>query len=176
MTDVDGATLDELHEILLHRYQLAQGDDVAPGVQAITSGELADRVTGEDSEANPKTREAVKILMRERGLPIIGSSHGYYIPTDPADIEEEIDALEGRSEGIQERQPLLRDNWENWLHREAMHADEYEQSNDNSQPDESEAATDGGPEELTEDEEEFLEDNPISRDELLARRRGGGSA
>ena len=168
--DVDGELLDELHEILRERYyQRTEGDIETVREQAITSGEMADRVTDEDTEANPQTREAVKVLMRERGLPVIGSNHGYYIPVDPNAIESEIDALEGRIDGIRERQQLLRDNWDNWQRRQHTFEDVEADETDDSDA----TVADGGPEELTDQEREFVENNPISADELLATRRGG---
>lgn len=100
-------TLDDLEADLRD----AVGQDAA-----ITSGELADRHFPEDGEANPETREAVKTLMRERGLPIIGGSTGYYIPAEQAPIDAAIESLEGRIAGIRERQKLLAQNWAAWDH------------------------------------------------------------
>lgn len=84
--------------------------------QAITSGDLADRHLPADGEANPATREAVKVLMRERDLPVIGGPTGYYIPTSQEPIDDAIASLDGRIAGIRERQQLLAENWADWTH------------------------------------------------------------
>lgn len=109
MPDIDGELLDQLEQKLL----TAVGQE-----NAITSGELAREVTGETAEANPKTREAVKELLRERSLPVVGSNDGYYIPTSSGPIEDEIESLEGRISGIRERQHLLREAWADWCQTE----------------------------------------------------------
>jgi hypothetical protein len=106
MTDIDGETLDALATTLRSG---ARGQD-----NAITSGELAARHVPDDGEANPTTREAIKILMRERGLPVIGGPSGYYIPESQAPVDDAIASLEGRVEGIRERQQLLAENWAEW--------------------------------------------------------------
>jgi len=102
---VDGDLLDRLEAELLHRRTPSE---------AITSGELADQITDEDAEASPKTREAVKQVMRDRDLPVIGCSQGYYVPRSQDPIDAEVESLEGRIEGIRERQQLLRENWQTW--------------------------------------------------------------
>jgi len=108
-SDIDGELLDAL-EASLH--------DCIGQANAKTSGELADELEIEDTEAQPKTREAVKVLMRERGLPLIGGNTGYYIPETQAPIDDAIESLQGRIAGIQERQQLLSDNWEAWTRAE----------------------------------------------------------
>jgi hypothetical protein len=91
--------------------------------EAITSAELADRHYPDDGAAQPKTREAVKQVMREFGLPVVSCNEGYYIPNDPETIENELDSLQGRIDGIRERKQLLENNWSNWSrnHRQPMH-------------------------------------------------------
>ncbi len=135
MTDIDPETLDALADDLRTE---AVGAD-----HALTSGALADRHIPDDTDGNPKTREAIKILMRERGLPVIGGSQGYYIPASAEPIEDALDTLNSRIDGIQERKQLLQTNWESWTRRRA---------------------TDGGetvPEGLTAEEVERIEDDPV---------------
>lgn len=106
MTDPDPDTLDALEADLR---------DAVGKPNAISSGELAERHVPADGEANPRTRELVKqVLMRERGLPIVSCSNGYYIPEDRATIEDELDSLRGRIAGIEDRMQLLEDNWDQW--------------------------------------------------------------
>lgn len=162
MPDIDGRLVDEIEEELRRRhFERHEGRLQSDAEQAITSAELADQLGIDDSEAQPKTREAVKIVMRERGLPVIGGSNGYYIPINPADIEDALQTLDSRIAGIQERKHLIDDNWRNWTAQERTYREDA-------------AATDGGDRALTPEERAFLDDNPgISREELLAVRRGG---
>lgn len=112
---IDGETLAAVAEVLTDRYEARlDGEVTSAAEQAITSGELAAEVTGEDAEANPKTREAMKILMRERDLPIIGDHRGNWIPVDGDRIEEKLDSLDQRIAGIEERKQLLAENWRRW--------------------------------------------------------------
>lgn len=106
MTEITGDVLDDLAETMRTE---AVGKD-----NAITSGELADRHFPSDGEANPTTREALKILMRKRGIPLIGGSSGYFIAQSQAPIDDAIESLEGRVQGIRERQRLLAENWQAW--------------------------------------------------------------
>jgi len=135
MSQIDPETLDAIADDLR--------TEAVGAEHALTSGDLADRHIPGDSDANPKTREAIKILMRERGLPVIGGSQGYYIPASAGPIEEAIDTLDGRIAGIQERKQLLQENWESWTQRRA---------------------TDGGddvPEGLTREEFERVKSDPV---------------
>lgn len=106
MTDYDADTLDAIESDL----RAAVGKDAA-----VTSGELAARHVPDDGEANPTTREIVKsVMMRERGLPVVSCSNGYYIPESSETIAEELESLRGRIAGIEERMQLLEDNWQQW--------------------------------------------------------------
>lgn len=129
---VTGQLVDQIEQELRRRYwERKRGNIDSRSEQAITSSELADQLDIDDSEGNPETREAVKIAMRERGLPIIGGGNGYYIPVDPAKVEDAIESLDGRIAGIQERKDLIEDNWRNWTAQERIYRDDA-------------AATDGG--------------------------------
>ena len=106
MTDLDPETLDRIEADLRN----AVGKEAA-----ITSGELAARHIPNDGEANPTTREIVKeVMMRERGLPIVSCSNGYYIPEDRETIDDELESLRGRIAGIEDRMQLLASNWKVW--------------------------------------------------------------
>lgn len=107
MTDINPDTLDAIESDLK--------DAIGKG-NAITSAELAARHDIDDSDAQPATREAVKTLMRERNLPVIGGSQGYFIPTHQGPIDDAIASLDGRIAGIRERQQLLAENWADWTH------------------------------------------------------------
>lgn len=74
---------------------------------AITSGELADRLSIHDSEANPKTRELVRDVMENHDLPIVSCYAGYYVADSLETIEGELDSLDGRIAGMEERKRLL---------------------------------------------------------------------
>jgi len=101
--DIDGELLDELEELLT--------DHRSPE-NAVSSGEIADRLDIDDSGSNPQTRKAVKVLLEERELPVISNANGYYIATAESQIEEEIESLQSRIQDIQRRQQLIRDAWE----------------------------------------------------------------
>jgi len=71
--------------------------------EAITSGELSDRLNVGDGEANPKTRELIHDVMRERDLPVIAGHSGYYVAGSLKEVEEYLDDLDGRIAGIEGR-------------------------------------------------------------------------
>jgi len=155
---VDGALLDRIETVLRERHQKRRTrDDWDADAQAITSGQLADDLGIDDSEGNPKTREAIKVLKRERGLPVVAGNTGYYIPVERGPIEDYIESLEGRIDGIRENQQLMRENWQAWQ----QHA-------------EAELATDGGEDlELTEEERERIENDPVLTIKDVRELRGG---
>lgn len=99
---IDGALLDTLQAM----FQDHCGPD-----NAITSGELADRITGEDSEANPKTREAIRVLIEERGVPIAAGPKGYYRLESIEQFEKCLDTLDSRINGIQPRKQVVCEAW-----------------------------------------------------------------
>jgi len=102
MTDLNTDQLDAIEREL----RAAKGRS-----QAVSSGEIAEKYVPSDSSGNPKTREAIKHLMRDRGLPVVGGGQGYFIPHTNAEISENVQSLQERIEGIKERQRLLVDNW-----------------------------------------------------------------
>ena len=101
--DVDGDLLDDLEGLLLDHV----GSD-----NKITSGEIADELDIDDSEANPKTRETIRILVEERQFPVIGSSHGYHVPESGDEVEEQVESLQSRAASIQERSELIKQAWD----------------------------------------------------------------
>ena len=131
MTDYAQKTLDALESDLR----------AATPSEPVTSGELAARHFPDDGSGNSKTRQAIKHLMRERGLPIVGGGNGYYVPQSNADVADMVRSLQGRIDGIKERQRLLVDNW-------ASHT---------AQPT---TASDGGHPTLTDDELEQIKNDP----------------
>jgi len=101
--DVDGDLLDDLEDLLLDHV----GSD-----NKITSGEIADELDIDDSGSNPKTRETIRILVEERQLPVIGSSHGYHVPESADEVEEQVESLQSRAASIQERSQLIKEAWD----------------------------------------------------------------
>lgn len=79
--------------------------------QAITSSELADELDITDGEANPATREAIRVVCEERGLPVAASARGYYVIEDRGQLEEYLENLDGRIAGIQQRKQLVAAAW-----------------------------------------------------------------
>lgn len=99
---VTGAELDALERIL--------EDHVGPD-DAITSGELSDRLDVDDGEGNPATREGIRILCEERGLPVAAGPKGYYVLETEEQLDEYMETLEARKQGIEERMWLVRKAW-----------------------------------------------------------------
>lgn len=99
---VSGELLDELERVLR--------EHVGPS-EAITSSELADKLEITDGEANPATREAIRIVCEERGLPVAASSRGYYVIESTNELEEYLESLDGRIAGIQKRKQLVARAW-----------------------------------------------------------------
>lgn len=75
--------------------------------EAITSGELADRLNVGDAEANPKTRELVRDVIEQYNLPVVSCHAGYYVADSMSEIEEHLEALDGRIAGIQDRKQQI---------------------------------------------------------------------
>lgn len=111
MTDVTGAFLDELENVL-------RAEAVGPD-NAITSGELASSVGIADAEANPKTREAVRILVEERQVPVAATSQGYFLMTNQDHLETYLETLDGRIAGIQDRKQIVTEAFNHWRYGEA---------------------------------------------------------
>ena len=132
MTDYAQKTLDALESDLR----------AATPSEPVTSGELAARHFPDDGSGNSKTRQAIKHLMRERGLPIVGGGNGYYVPQSNADVADMVRSLQGRIDGIKERQRLLVDNWARYT----------------AQPT---TASDGGHPTLTAEELEQIKNDPV---------------
>jgi len=75
--------------------------------EAITSGELAEKLNVGDGEANPKTREIVRDVMESHDLPIVSCNSGYYVADSLAVVEDELESLNGRIAGIEQRKQRL---------------------------------------------------------------------
>lgn len=101
MTSVDDAALDALAMKLSGRH----GHD-----EAITSGELSS-ILSENAEASPKTRAAIKQLMRETDMTILSGHAGYFVADDDRDVAEYLARLQDRIDGIEERMRLVQENW-----------------------------------------------------------------
>lgn len=75
--------------------------------EAITSGELSDRLQITDGEANPKTRELVRDLIQDHNLPVVSCHAGYYVADNLAEIEDHLTELDSRIAGIEERKQRI---------------------------------------------------------------------
>lgn len=91
---VTGEILDSLEET----FDEHRGPD-----EAITSSELSEQLEIADSEANPKTREAIRVLCDERKIPVAASHAGYYRIQTRQQLEEYQQTLRARIRGIEER-------------------------------------------------------------------------
>lgn len=79
--------------------------------EAITSSELSEQLQIGDCEGNPHTRELVREVMQERGLPVIAGSSGYWVATTKKEIEEYTQQLDARIQGIQNRKYQIIAAW-----------------------------------------------------------------
>lgn len=100
-TSIDDAALDLLAQRLSGRH----GHE-----EAITSGELSS-ILSENTAANPKTRAAIKQLMRETDMAILSGHAGYFVAEDDRDVAEYLSRLQDRIDGIEERMRLVQENW-----------------------------------------------------------------
>ena len=98
MSEIDPEALDALQMELSGRHGRSE---------AITSGELSS-IVSENAEANPRTRAAIKQLMRETSMPVIGNNAGYYVADgtrysasllDPAESAVSATAIEAEADG-----------------------------------------------------------------------------
>lgn len=103
---VDGELLDRIQELML--------DHKGPA-NTISSGAIADVLGINDSDAQPKTREAIRILTEERGVPIASTSQGYYLIQTHEHLTDYLESLDGRIAGIQKRKQTVIDAWESHL-------------------------------------------------------------
>lgn len=88
--------------------------------EAVSSSELAERITGEDTEANPKTREAIRVLVEERAMPIAASHRGYFLIENEQQLDEYLEQLRARKVGIETRIQLTTQAWAAQRGREQM--------------------------------------------------------
>jgi len=97
--DVSATTLDE------QVFQELRGRNSK--AEAITSGELADQLNVGDAEANPRTRELVRDVMEGHDLPVVSCHAGYYVADSLVEIKDELESLDGRIAGIEQRKERL---------------------------------------------------------------------
>jgi hypothetical protein len=97
---------------------------------AITSSEIAQQVNPDDTGTNPVTRDEIKEVMRQFGIPVIGCNQGYYVPDDPEEVEEGLDNLRSRISGIQERKQLIEQNWPDWSRKHQANMQNLESNSD----------------------------------------------
>lgn len=109
MTDIDGATLDALTLELL---------DTGPD-DARTAAELARRTGIDDRGGSPVTREAIRELIDERGVPVVAGTKGYYLLDSPAELKRYLATLDSRIAGIEERKQLVVAAWNRYRDAQA---------------------------------------------------------
>lgn len=70
---------------------------------AITSGEIADRIGMADTEANPHTRELIRNVVMKTTLTVGASNSGYFVIESRRELRAYIRNLEQRRHGIDQR-------------------------------------------------------------------------
>lgn len=105
MADVDDETLETVKELLLEH----RGED-----NAISSREINDVIEVDSVGSFPKTREIVRELLFEEGIPIASGGNGYYVIENQDELEEEIGSIDRRIGNIAERRVAVRRAAINW--------------------------------------------------------------
>lgn len=100
---IDGDLLDALEALFS---ETAVGSD-----NPVSSGEIADRLGINDSSGHAKTREAIRVLVEEREVPVAAGPKGYYRIDEPQEFYEYQQSLQQRIDGIEERRQLVADAW-----------------------------------------------------------------
>jgi septal ring factor EnvC (AmiA/AmiB activator) len=170
--DRDGDELNDAKRIAELLSTEALGSD-----NAIKSGEIVDRlnIDERDHDTNPRTRDLVKEVRTTYQLPVIGCDSGYFIPTSRQPVEDKLDEIRRRIEAKKQKIERKKKRYENFQ-RASMQTDgglspataeTDEQTQQTEQKEEKDEQTER---ELTEQEQQFLENNPITREELLKRR------
>lgn len=91
--------IDKLEEILREH----QGKE-----NAISSQELSESLGGvDDLDSNPETRRLIRVLLKERKLPVIACSSGYFIAENQDEVNEYIVGLINREEKIKARREAV---------------------------------------------------------------------
>lgn len=103
---VDGELLDRIQELML--------DHQGPS-NTISSGQIAEVLGVDDADAQPKTREAIRVLSEEREVPIASTSQGYYLIQTQDHLNDYLENLDGRIAGIQKRKQTAIDAWESHI-------------------------------------------------------------
>jgi predicted transcriptional regulator len=106
MTDIDGELLDRLTKLFLdHR-----GKE-----NAISSGQIADKLGIDDGTGNTRTRKAITELLDEREVPVVAGPNGYYLPESLDEARVYDERLTGRMAGIQQRRTNFHDACEEYF-------------------------------------------------------------
>ncbi|MFW5905787.1 MAG: hypothetical protein ACOCUO_02980 [archaeon] len=104
---IDGDTLDALES---HLTEHAVGRD-----NAIVSDALAEVIdTQDDHDTNPTVREAVRVLLSERGVPVASGPRGYYVVADESELDAEIQSIRDRIGSLNARMIALKQARESW--------------------------------------------------------------
>lgn len=80
----------------------------------ITAREIDDELDLDSVGSFPNTRAAIRELLFEHQIPIIGTTQGYYIAESQEQVDEYIESLEGRIMEITERKFAITRAAENW--------------------------------------------------------------
>jgi|AntDeeMinimDraft_5_1070356.scaffolds.fasta_scaffold03542_8 23S rRNA maturation-related 3'-5' exoribonuclease YhaM len=81
----------------------------------ITAREIDDELGLDSVGSFPNTRAAIRELLFEDQIPVIGTTQGYYVAESEEQVDEYIESLEGRIMEITERKFAITraaDNWE----------------------------------------------------------------
>lgn len=74
---------------------------------AITARELSDRLGIEDAEGFPNTRDVLKYLLAERGMPIGSGNQGSFLIETEEEFIDYVENLDNRIRGIMDRRQAV---------------------------------------------------------------------
>ncbi|MGQ3414478.1 hypothetical protein ACT4ML_19845 [Natrinema sp. LN54] len=80
----------------------------------ITAREIDEEVGLDSVGSFPNTRAAIRELLFEDQIPVIGTTQGYYVAESQDQVDEYIEGLEGRIMEITERKFAITRAAENW--------------------------------------------------------------
>lgn len=80
----------------------------------ISSREINEVVELDTVGSFPNTRECIRDIMFQEGIPIIGGGNGYYVATTEQELKDALETLDSRIINTTERKMALRRAANNW--------------------------------------------------------------
>lgn len=84
---------------------------------AMKSGAIMNRLGFRSGTTNRKLRQATKLLLQEENVPLVSGASGFYVAQTVEELNEYLENLEARRQGIDETVAAVRQIREKWLKR-----------------------------------------------------------